>query len=71
MQDLTARYGSYVTIAITTPPDQAEAACSIVQSLSANSRLVYSLGGAQRFELPLHEVTVDTIFRRMEEVKIR
>jgi hypothetical protein len=39
--------------------------------MAPGARLVYALGGTQKFELPLGEASVDAVFRRMEEVKLR
>ena len=70
-KELTSRYGGYLSFTITTPPHQEAAALGVVRSMSPSARLVYSLGGTQRFELPLGEVEVEAIFRRMEGVKLR
>lgn len=70
-KDLTARFGGYLSFTITTPPHQEAAAAKVVKSISPNARLVYALGGTQKYELPLSEVEVDGCFRRMEEVKLR
>jgi ABC-type multidrug transport system ATPase subunit len=70
-KDLTARFGGYLSFTITTPPHQEAAAAKVVKSMSPNARLVYALGGTQKYELPLSEVEVDRCFRRMEEVKLR
>lgn len=56
---------------MTTPAHQEAAALAVVRSMSPSARMVYSLGGTQKFELPLGEVEVEAIFRRMEEVKLR
>ena len=39
--------------------------------MSPSAKLVYALGGTQKYELPLNEVEVDGVFRRMEEMKLR
>jgi ABC-type multidrug transport system ATPase subunit len=69
-KDLTARFGGYLSFTITTPPHQEAAAKYVVMSMAPNARLVYALGGTQKYELPLSEVEIDTVFRRMEEVKL-
>lgn len=43
----------------------------MVRGLSPSARLVYALGGTQKFELPVGEAGVDVIFARMEAVKAR
>ncbi len=50
---------------------QEAAAAAVVRGMSPSARLVYALGGAQKFELPVGEAGVDSIFRRMEQVKAR
>lgn len=70
-KDLTARFGGYLSFTITTPPHQEAEAARIIKSISPNAKLVYALGGTQKYELPLSEVEVDGVFRRMEEVKLR
>lgn len=70
-KDLTARFGGYLSFTITTPPHQEAVAAAAVKSMSQNARLVYALGGTQKYELPLTEVEVDGVFRRMEEIKLR
>lgn len=50
---------------------QEAAALRVVRGLAPGARLVYGVGGTQKFELPLEEVSVDGVFRRMEEVKLR
>lgn len=44
---------------------------AVVRGLSPSARLVYALGGCQKFELPVGEVALDAIFTRMEAVKAR
>ncbi|KAL4428467.1 hypothetical protein ABPG75_002556 [Micractinium tetrahymenae] len=70
-QDLISRFGGYLSFYITTPPGQEAAAAAVVRSLSPSARLVSSLGGCQKFELPVGEAGVDAIFARMEAVKAR
>lgn len=43
----------------------------MVRGLAPSARLVYALGGTQKFELPVEEAAVDAIFARMEAVKSR
>lgn len=70
-KDLTARFGGYLSFTVTTPAHQETAAEGVVRSMAPGARLVYSLGGTQKFELPLREIGVEGVFRRMEEVKLR
>lgn len=69
-KNLTARFGGYLSYTITTPPHQTVAAARMVEKMSPSARLVYALGGNQRFELPLTEIDVEKVFRRMEEVNL-
>ncbi|EFN55401.1 hypothetical protein CHLNCDRAFT_23609, partial [Chlorella variabilis] len=70
-KDLVSRFGGYLSFTITTPVGQEAAAAAVVRGLSPSARLVYALGGTQKFELPVGEAGVDQIFSRMEEVKAR
>ena len=54
---------------LTTRALQEAAAAAVVRELAPSARLVYALGGTQKFELPTGEASVDAIFRRMEAVK--
>ena len=56
---------------LTTRALQEAAAAAVVRELAPSVRLVYALGGTQKFELPTGEASVDAIFRRMEAVKHR
>jgi len=56
---------------LTTPPHQEATAAGIIKSMAPGAKLVYSLGGTQKYELPLGQITIDDVFRRMEEVKYR
>ena len=46
-------------------------AAAVVRGLAPSARLVYALGGTQKFELPVGEAAVDAIFWRMEAVKAK
>ena len=70
-KDLTARFGGYLSFTITTPAHQEALAAGVVKSMAPNARLVYALSGTQKYELPLSEVAVDGVFKKMEEVKLR
>lgn len=70
-KELTARFGGYLSFTITTPPHEEPTAAGVVKSMAPNAKLVYSLGGTQKYELPLTEIGVDGVFKRMEEVKFR
>ena len=40
-----------------------------MQALSPSARLVYALGGTQKFELQLEETSVEAVFLKIEELK--
>ena len=41
----------------------------MVRGLAPSARLVYALGGCQKYELPVRETGIDAIFSRMEQLK--
>lgn len=70
-KDLTARFGGYLSFSITTPVQQEDVARRlVVERMAPGAKLVYALGGTQKYELPLEEVSVDGVFREMERAKI-
>jgi len=70
-KDLTARFGGYLSFSITTPVQQEDVARRlVVERMAPGAKLVYSLGGTQKYELPLEEVSVDGVFREMERAKM-
>ena len=70
-KDLTGRFGTYLSLTITTPAHQEAAAAAVVRSIAPGARLVHALGGTQRFEVPRDEADVATVFSRMEQAKLR
>lgn len=73
LQDLTSRYGSYLLLSLSTPPDPAQeaAAAAFVSTLCASARRVYSLGGTQTFELPKADASLRVVFHAMTSAKQR
>ena len=47
---------------ITTPQEQEAAADAFVRRLSPGARLTYALAGTRRYELPVGEVSLPTVF---------
>lgn len=70
-KELTGRFGRYLSFTITTPSAQEEKVSGFVKKLAPGAKLLYSLGGTQKYELPLSEVSVDGVFRKMEEAKFK
>ena len=66
MQELTARYGSYFSFSISVPLEEEAAAGKLVRGMCPGARLVYALGGTLKFELPVAEVSLDTVFGVMQ-----
>lgn len=69
MQDLTARYGGFLSLSITTPVGQELQAAAFVQQLSSSAKRVYALAGTQRFEVPVNDVSVSSVFSAVEAAK--
>lgn len=68
-QDLTSRYGGYLQFSLTTPNGQEAKAADSIYSLCPTARPVYSLGGAQKFELPMADVDLESVFDHMNSVE--
>lgn len=68
MQDLTARYGGYLSFSLAVPPKQAEAALQAILGLAPGGHLVHALGGNLRMELPTTEVDVGDLFQYMADL---
>ena len=69
MQELTARYGDYLSFNLSVPPKQAEAACEAIEMLVDGARLVHSLGGSLKMELPTASVDIGQLFDYMDQLK--
>ena len=68
LQDLTARYGAYLSFSLAVPPKQAEAALQAILKLAPGGRLVHALGGHLRMELPTAELDVGHLFAYMDDL---
>ena len=51
------------------PPKQAEAACEAIEMLVDGARLVHSLGGSLKMELPSASVDIGQLFDYMDQLK--
>lgn len=69
LQDLTSRYGGYLQFSLTTPSGQESKAADSIFSLCPTARPVYSLGGTQKFELPMADVDLESVFDHMSRVE--
>lgn len=65
-KELTARYGKYYVLTVTTPAEEGDKVDVLVAELSPAARLTYSLAGTRRYELPSDSVGLGAIFERME-----
>lgn len=65
-KELTARYGRYLVFTITTPQEQAPAVDALVYGMSPNAKMVYSLAGTRKYEIPTSEVSLAEVFESME-----
>ncbi|KAA6419770.1 MAG: ABC transporter A family member, partial [Trebouxia sp. A1-2] len=68
-QELTARYGDYLSFSLSVPPKQAEAACEAIAMYVHGAHLIHSLGGTLKMELPSASVDVGQLFEYMDKLK--
>lgn len=64
--DLTARLGGFHLVTLSTPAAQAPAARNLLLSLCPEARLVYELGGTQRFEVQCGPAALKKVFAGIE-----
>lgn len=69
MAQLTARYGGLYMLTITTPANEEAEVRALANSLTPNAKMVYSLSGTQKFELPKSEVSPAAVFTAVERAK--
>ena len=69
MQELTARYGDYLSFSLSVPPKQAEAAFEAIAMYVHGAHLVHSLGGTLKMELPSASVDAGQLFEYMDKLK--
>ncbi|GMH42708.1 hypothetical protein BSKO_10627 [Bryopsis sp. KO-2023] len=68
-KDLTSRYGGYLQFSLTTPSGQEVIAAEAIYKMCPTARPVYSLGGTQKFELPMADVQLEEVFDAMARVQ--
>jgi ABC-type multidrug transport system ATPase subunit len=61
-RELTSRYGGFLVLTITSTPSRANDLDAFVRQLVPGAVLTYKLGGTLKFDLPLKEVTLASIF---------
>lgn len=66
-QELVATFGGYISLSITTPPDQCERVLQMLKGISPSAKLIDTLNGTQAFEVQTGEETVDDLFCKMEQ----
>lgn len=71
MQDLTARYGDYLSFSLAVPPKQADMAVATIKKLVSGAHVVHCLGGNLKLELPSIAVDVGQLFEYMDSIKRR
>ena len=71
LQELSKRYGGYLSFTITTSLADVAAAKDSVLNMCPAARSTYSLAGTQKFELPTSDITIAQVFRRMEVIKVQ
>jgi ABC-type multidrug transport system ATPase subunit len=65
---LSARFGGYFTLSVTSKPDCVQKVAEVVQSVSVSAKILHSVGGTQMFEIPA-DVSLSQIFSVMTASK--
>lgn len=68
-QELSRRYGGYLTFTITTSAERVAAAKDAVMGMCPSARSTYCLAGTQKFEMPTGDITIAAVFNHMESIK--
>ena len=66
-KELTARYGGYLVFTGTTVPGGESSLDALVRRISPSARLTYAVGCTRKFELPTSEVSLASVFDKMEK----
>ena len=66
-KELTARYGGYLVFTGTTVPGGESSLDALVRRISPSARLTYAVGCTLKFELPTSEVSLASVFDKMEK----
>ena len=71
LQELTSRYGDYLSFSLAVPPKQADMAVDAMRQLAPAAHVVHSLGGTLKLELPSADVGIGQLFEHMDDIKKR
>ena len=68
-KELTARYGGFLVLSLTTTALRVPDAEAFVHELSPNAQRTYALGGTLKYDLPLSETNLAAVFAAVSERK--
>jgi hypothetical protein len=68
-KELTARYGGFLVLTLTTTALQLAETEAFVRQLSPNAQRTYALGSTLKYDLPLSEVNLASVFAAVSERK--
>lgn len=71
LQELTARYGDYLSFSVAVPPKQTEMAIEAIERIVPGATLVHCLEGSLKLELPSASVDISQLFEHMDRIKKR
>ena len=71
LQELTARYGDYLSFSLAVPPKQTEMAIEAIEQMVPGASVVHCLGGSLKLELPSASIDISQLFDYMDGVKKR
>lgn len=71
MQELTARYGDYLSFSLAVPPKQTEMAIEAIERIAPGANVVHCLEGSLKLELPSASVDISQLFEHMDSIKMR
>ena len=68
-KELTARYGGFLVLSLTTTALRVPDAEAFVRELAPNAQRTYALGGTLKYDLPLAETNLAAVFAAVSERK--
>ena len=71
LQELTARYGDYLSFSLAVPPKQTEMAIEAIERIARGANVVHCLEGSLKLELPSASVDISQLFEHMDSIKKR
>ena len=69
LQELTARYGDYLSFSLAVTPKQTEMAIEAIERIVPGANVVHCLGGSLKLELPSANVEISQLFEHMDRIK--